>query len=271
MVGTASATDRQGIDGAGDRAEVAKFLAEAIEAYGDSPGGTERVLDFGCGAGALVQEMQALGFDAYGCDFEVADHDRLARIATNPYRLPYLDATMDVVVSTSVLEHAQNTEKCFREIHRVLRPGGIALHIFPGKWYLPTEPHIRVPLVNWLWPRRPRWWLALWALLGIRNEFQAGLEWPEVVALNDAYIRDGLCYRSTRFLDRASRRVFGDCAWPMRFYIEHSPGGMAQLGRRLPWPAISGLVAREVRMSFLLQRRQPAPFSSGVLPGSAPD
>lgn len=68
-------------------------------------------------------------------------------ISMQPYRLPFAANEFDVVGSTSVLEHAQNTEECYRAIHRVL-PGGVALHGFPGKWYLPRKPHIYVPLVN---------------------------------------------------------------------------------------------------------------------------
>ena len=43
-----------------------------------------------------------------------------------PYRIPFDDASMDVVVSTSVLEHAFNVDEVFSEIGRVLRPGGLA-------------------------------------------------------------------------------------------------------------------------------------------------
>jgi len=48
--------------------------------------------------------------------------ERLATISLTPYRLPYESDTLDVVVSTSVLEHAQNKEELFLEIHRVHAP-----------------------------------------------------------------------------------------------------------------------------------------------------
>lgn len=100
-----------------------------------------RVLDFGCGVGALVSSLAEAGFDSHGCD--VVDpgwqDSRLQRIERSPYRLPYEDSAFDVVVSTSVLKHAQNTSELFRKISRVLRPGGWSMHIFPSKWYLPSE------------------------------------------------------------------------------------------------------------------------------------
>ena len=159
--------------------KAADFLDIAIRLLGgfSLPSHT-KVLDFGCGSGQLVDALLQLGFDAYGCDISAywsgepsVAPERLHLISSMPYRLPFDDSIFDVVVSTSVLEHAQNKEEYFQEIHRVLRPGGYSMHIYPGKWYLPYEPHIYVPLVNYFWPYCPKWWLGLWALLGVRNEF----------------------------------------------------------------------------------------------------
>jgi len=43
------------------------------------------------------------------------------------YRLGFRDGSFDLVVSTAVLEHLDNLEEAFREIHRVLRPG-LSIH-----------------------------------------------------------------------------------------------------------------------------------------------
>src|SRR5262249_49422074 len=143
-----------------------------------------RVLDLGCGSGGLVAALAERGYEAHGCDVVVSwddDHGRLAPIQTNPYHLPYADANFDAVISTSALELARTKTELFAEVHRVLRPGGATSHVYPSKYYLPAEPHIHVPLVSWLWPRVPRVWLAIWALAGVRNEFQRGMPWREVV------------------------------------------------------------------------------------------
>ena len=154
---------------------VDQFLHTAIGeigGYGDPA--TVKVLDFGCGGGSLVGDLVSAGYDAHGCDMDEywrarpdADGRRFGKISPDPYRIPFEDSCFDIVVSTSVFEHAQNTETCFREIHRVLKPGGYSMHLLPAKWHLPYEPHIFVPLVNFIWPHVPRWWLALWALLGV--------------------------------------------------------------------------------------------------------
>lgn len=227
----------------------------------DQPSHT-KVLDFGCGAGGLVNSLLSLGYDAYGCDVKAdwlesppGDTGRLKTIPLTPYRLPFEDNTLDVVVSTSVLEHAQNKEEYFQEFYRVLKVGGYSMHLFPGKWYMPYEPHIYVPLANFLWPKCPKWWLGLWALLGVRNEFQQDKTWKEVVELNYQYSLHGLSYWSNRKYRQLSMRVFGNCSFPMEFYITNAPGGFGRLFRRLPFKKISGSLSGELRMNFIVQRK----------------
>lgn len=170
-------------------------------------------------------------------------------------QLPFDDNAMDVVVSTSVLEHAQNTEQVFEEINRVLKPGGCSIHLYPGKWYLPSEPHIFVPLVNFFWPNCPRWWLALWARLGVRNDFQRDLDWREVTKLNAKYCKTGLNYITTSDYRRISIRTFSNCEFPDEFLVTHSYGGFARLFRKLPSKKLAGFLSRECRMGLILQRK----------------
>jgi SAM-dependent methyltransferase len=239
------------------RATALFYLRAAKEFAGVDRTDGLAALDFGCCRGDLVRELRQLGLDARGCDFAgTFDADEhLGAIQADPYRLPYPDNSFDLVMSASVFEHAQRTEECMAEIHRVLRSGGIAIHSFPGKWYLPVEPHIYVPLVNWFWPLAQRPWLALWAIAGIRNEFQKGLSWREVTRLNETYVREGLCYRTTRHYNSVSDRVFGNYLWAMRFYVEHAPGGAAALAQRLPFKSVSRRLIQECRTSFLVQRK----------------
>ena len=234
---------------------IADFFCKAIKeiAQGDS---SFKILDFGCGAGQIVSELAALGYEVYGCDvFLEHESTLLKRISTHPYKIPFENEKFDIVISTSVLEHAQNTQECFYEIARVLKPGGYAMHLLPGKYYLPTEPNIYVPLVSWFWPRCPRWWLALWAILGIRNEFQQNLSWKETYTANKSYCEKGLCYRSSGYYETLSKKVFGNFAWPMLFYINNSSGGFGRLARKLPLKAFLGKVSRELRIGFLVTRK----------------
>jgi SAM-dependent methyltransferase len=217
------------------------FIAKAlVDLGGRRP---VKILDFGCGSGRLVRSFRKLGFDAWGCDIRPSwkgsndpsvKYLRVIPLASS-YRLPFKNASFDSVVSTSVLEHAQNKDKIFREIHRILVPGGQMLHLFPGKFFFPSEPHINVPLVNWIWPNVPRFWLRLWAVLGIRNEFQSGMRWREVVDVNAEYVNSGLSYCTHRNLERTVKRIFGNCQFPNRYYVFNAPGKAARLCRILPF------------------------------------
>lgn len=253
---------------ASDVDATASFLTGAMRDLAGITAGA-RLLDWGCGQGRLVDAFTRFGFDAWGCDLPAthasgtpvekasAAAARLRQIEREPYRLPFDDQTFDVVVSTSVLEHAQNKEECFREIRRVLKPGGIAMHLFPSKWYIPFEPHIYVPLVNWFWPWCPRPWLWLWAKLGLRNEFQKGLPSDEVVRLNARYCREGLSYWGRRRYEQLASSVFGHFEWAGAYYIAHAPGGFPRMMRRMRAYRLGGLLSRDFRMAFLITRKTP--------------
>ena len=65
-------------------------------------------------------------------------------------------------------------------------------------------------------------------------------------------------YLSSAQHTRLSRAVFGNCEWPMESYIAHAHGAFAGLCRKLPLRRFWGLVWREFRMGFLVQRKQRA-------------
>jgi SAM-dependent methyltransferase len=63
-------------------------------------------------------------------------------------RLPFRDSSVDVVVSRSVVEHIANNGMFFANCARVLRPGGVMVHAFPGR-FAPFA-LINQLLPNWL-------------------------------------------------------------------------------------------------------------------------
>lgn len=245
---------------ANEQQAAAAFLNRVIIRLRGRAAPTSRVLDFGCGAGELVTCLQEMGYQSWGCDIgrfwehnPDASADRLALIESAPYRIPFADGSFDVVLSTSVLEHAQNKEQLFREIHRVLAPGGLTVHLYPSRWYLPIEPHIYVPLVNVFWPNCPRWWLQVWAMAGVRNEFQQGLRWQEVVERNAEYCRTGLSYWSHARYRALLTTLFGNYRDATDLFIEDGYGGVVSLMRRLRAPApVAKWVCSTFRMSLLV-------------------
>jgi SAM-dependent methyltransferase len=217
------------------------------------------VLDFGCGEGTLVRGLGQRGYKSFGCDiaerWERGDA-RLKSIERNPYRLPYEDQSFDVVFSTSVLEHVLNKEESLQEIGRVLRRNGITIHLFPSKYYLPYEPHLFVPLLNYLWPRVPRWYLAFWALVGIRNQHQRHMTWREVVNANDKFCRERLSYWSLSKYEECVTKLIGECVFPMPLVVRYSKGRASRIVGSLFGSRLGGTLLALFRYPLLVARKR---------------
>ena len=150
-----------------------------------------RILDFGCGSGRHTYEYLDAGF-ARTTGFDVKDYVRLRDPQDRRYfafaegdgsdGIPFPDDTFDFITSTSVFEHVLKPAEIVPEIARVLKPDGVTLHVFPSRWR-PVEPHIHVPFGGAI---QARAWLAFWAHMGVRNEFQTGLSARETVSRNAA-------------------------------------------------------------------------------------
>jgi SAM-dependent methyltransferase len=168
------------------------------EHLGFSVPSSGRILDIGCGVGDSVAALLELGYDAYGVDvleFWGRDFDwywedrekpqgdyikRLQAVPLSNYRFPFPDSHFDFAFSGQVFEHVFNYEEVFREIARVLKPGAISIHRFPGPNQL-MESHTSVPLPV-LCKFQP--WLAIWALAGKRSPRQRGFTWREALSTN---------------------------------------------------------------------------------------
>lgn len=161
-----------------------------------------RILDFGCGAGALVAEGRKAGYQTFGCDFET-EAPHCSRIET-PYRLPFPDQSFDVLLSATVMEHVMDYDMAIAETRRILKPGGAFLHIFPSRG-TPIEQHVFVPLATVI---RARPWLLFWAFLGVRNQFQAGMSPWERATRNHRYLRAHTNYMGRRKILRNFGKYF---------------------------------------------------------------
>jgi SAM-dependent methyltransferase len=115
------------------------------------------ILDLGAGAG-IVEQMNFRGIvnRVYGVDLD-------PRVVGNPFLdegrvsdaggIPYSDGLFDLVFSDNVLEHLAEPEAVFKEVARVLKPGGVFLFKTPNKWhYMPIiarlTPHAFHQFVN---------------------------------------------------------------------------------------------------------------------------
>ncbi|HZO32986.1 MAG TPA: class I SAM-dependent methyltransferase [Chloroflexota bacterium] len=101
------------------------------------------ILDAGCGSGGMTRYLRRFG-RVTGIDLApealgLAQKRCLHRLAHSSVgALPFLDGSFDVVTSFDVLYHlnVDDDSAALEDIHRVLRPGGIAL--------------IRLPAFDWI-------------------------------------------------------------------------------------------------------------------------
>jgi SAM-dependent methyltransferase len=118
----------------GKREAVAALLARA-GAGPIRPG--DRVVDVGCGTGAVLERFGA-GAVAVGVD----DHEEAlrfarrkggARLARSDARaLPFRRASVDRLFLLDVAEHVPEDDRVFAEVRRVLAPGGLAVVHVPA-------------------------------------------------------------------------------------------------------------------------------------------
>jgi SAM-dependent methyltransferase len=86
-----------------------------------------RVLDAGCGSGALsalVAAPSVVCVDQSAAAVQAARARGLEALQADIEQLPYEDASFDVVMSNWTLYHLPDLNRGLREIARVLRPGG---------------------------------------------------------------------------------------------------------------------------------------------------
>ncbi|MEP2920502.1 bifunctional 2-polyprenyl-6-hydroxyphenol methylase/3-demethylubiquinol 3-O-methyltransferase UbiG [Sulfitobacter sp.] len=94
------------------------------------------VLDLGCAGGFMAEALDDRGALVTGIDpakesIAAARAHAQGRAITYDVgvgeALPYSDGTFDTVVCVDVLEHVQDVEAVLKEVHRVLKPGGMFL------------------------------------------------------------------------------------------------------------------------------------------------
>ena len=143
-------SDPSEIKGAGS--DTAKPLAmrkrlDVIARYIQA--GHTRFLDCGCGGGEYVFQLNdQFALDAYGVEF---DEDKLRNAQSHPkygsritrgdlQNLAIDSESWDYAMLNEVLEHVPDDRSAVGEVHRILKPGGIAFIFSPNRWY-PFETH----------------------------------------------------------------------------------------------------------------------------------
>jgi SAM-dependent methyltransferase len=109
------------------------------------------MLDVGCSAGYVLAAAKSLGLEEMGLDYaqfpvELCRERGFRAEQGTLTKMPFADGSFDIVTAKHTLEHVESPMEGLREIHRVLRPGGVAFIVVPDAAYY------KIPLM----PRRGR-------------------------------------------------------------------------------------------------------------------
>ena len=123
----------------------------------------ERILDLGCGKGTeTIQAAIILGNTGWATGLDLtpemvarAQENAAAQslknadfIQGNLENLPFKDCQFDAVMSNCVLNHAQDKQRAYREIYRVLKKGGRFI-ISDAVTKVPLPPEVKNDPVAW--------------------------------------------------------------------------------------------------------------------------
>jgi ubiquinone/menaquinone biosynthesis C-methylase UbiE len=139
------------------------------------PAATDQLLEIGCGRGFLTRRVQAIAPLTRGIDLNpeaIANGTTQHLEVMDAEHLAFADESFDKIYSFHAIEHIPDLAAAFREIDRVLRPGGSALLVYPaepirGLYVVPTAMILfgnpwraREIHIHKLTPRRLRPYLA---------------------------------------------------------------------------------------------------------------
>lgn len=98
------------------------------------PGRQPKILDIGCGAGFLSNDLAHYGYDVTGVDSSEQSlniarrHDHTCRVkyqSGDANHLQFPDRSFSVVCAMDFLEHVEHPDLVIQEISRVLKPDGL--------------------------------------------------------------------------------------------------------------------------------------------------
>jgi SAM-dependent methyltransferase len=227
-----------------------------------------KILDYGCGAGAIVIHGRKAGLDIVGADI-FYDGGKSRKVAQErglldkvvfdmpDGRLPFDDDSFDMVCANNVFEHVQDIEQALSEVRRVLKPGGFFLNVLPTIGVL-REGHCGVPFAHWLngRPSVQTPYLLLWRSLGFGHNKQekSRRQWARDFS---KWLGDFTVYRSKRAIYRSYRSRFDKVenleADFLAYRLElRGMRGAGKLARRRPFSWASRSITSRLAGTVLL-------------------
>ncbi|MDI2129122.1 class I SAM-dependent methyltransferase [Yinghuangia seranimata] len=170
--------------------------------------GTGPCLEIGCGTGVHADRVRALGWTPFGLDLShgmlrhAHTRGRLPVVCGDAARLPVASVVLLAAVAVMVHTDMPDYPRVLREVARVLRPGGVFVHIgvhpcFCGGFADRSDPDailVRPGYLDGAWTRKS------WTAQGVRDK--VGATHLPLPALLGAFVDAGL--RLERFAESGS-------------------------------------------------------------------
>lgn len=184
-----------------DRLGIDQALTELLDP------GTGTCVEIGCGTGIYADRIKSLGREPVGIDISSAmlgfARPRLPVVQGDAAALPFATGSVPAVVSVMAHTDMPDYEAALGEVHRILEPGGVFVHIgvhpcFCGGFADATDPATGVLIKPGYLDNS--WTRDSWTDQGIRDK--VGASYFPLAALLDMVANNG--FRLDRFADGAS-------------------------------------------------------------------
>jgi SAM-dependent methyltransferase len=96
-----------------------------------------QIVDLGCGTGVVLREMRLwsdpIGLDMSRLALSYCKKRGIDRVVQGDgARLPFAAESVDAVIGLDIFEHIEDDEAAFREVQRILKPGGSLVMSVPA-------------------------------------------------------------------------------------------------------------------------------------------
>lgn len=196
------------------RKEKAEKILAVLSDYLKGSLGALKVLDLGCASGIMTHVLAPHFHWIVGTDIDLnalaytgsAKTSNAAFFPGDAMCLPFKSEVFDVVICAHVYEHVPDSTKLMREIHRVLRWGGVCFFAAGNRLRL-VEPHYRLPFLSILPPASADTYLRMtgrgahyeekhltyWGLRRLVSEFQVFDYTKKILRNPQKYVATDLC------------------------------------------------------------------------------
>lgn len=98
----------------------------------------KRVLEIGGGTGIQAEILSGITSEIVSLEIDASNYRENANnriVIYDGHHIPFPDNSFDTIFSSNVLEHIAHATEFQKELLRVLKPGGIAIHAMPTHWW----------------------------------------------------------------------------------------------------------------------------------------